>query len=162
MTLASRVGARLKRAIEDAGLTQKEVQRQLGYSGSSTLDRWIRGVSQPTFHDIEAIGALTGRPFHWFFRVDEEAEDTAAFVVDVLVSTLFRMLGGEDPSEALAGELGDPAAVSPHFRRLLQESAEAAREELNTLAGGFLDLPPAEQRQRLRRIVNSYLDPEDV
>lgn len=162
MTLAERIGRRMKQAAEDSGLSAREIQRRLGYTGSSTLHRWFAGQSQPTFYDFFAFGQIVGKPFSWFFQIDEEADDTAAFVVDTVVSVLFRLLSGEDPADALAGELGDPAAVSPHFRRLLEESAEAAREELNSLAGGFLDLAPAEQRRRLRRIVNSYLDPEAV
>lgn len=158
LTVAQRVGARMKQAAEDAGLNNREVGRLLDYSGTVTAARWYSGQSQPSFADMARFAELVGRPLHWFFMIEPEDDDWAAFVVDTLVSILFRLLSGEDPADATAGELGDPAAISPSVRRLLEESAEAAREELNDLCGGFLDLPHAERRRRLRRIVNSYLD----
>lgn len=160
MGIEKQVGQRLKAALYDSGLSATEAMKQLGYTGKSTLDRWFKGQSQPSFKDIQDYGVIVGKPFSWFFQIDPESEDVAAFVVDCLVSTLYRMLSGEDPGDALSGELGDPNAISPSVRRMLTEATDVAREELVSLTDGFLDLPPAEQRRRLRRIVNSYLEPE--
>jgi transcriptional regulator with XRE-family HTH domain len=50
------LGPILKKAREDAGLTQKQLADELGYSAAQFISNWERGVSSPP---IEAWPVLT-------------------------------------------------------------------------------------------------------
>lgn len=53
-----RVGAAIARALQFAGLTQKEAWALLGHTNGAQLSRWISGLERPQFDALFAVDAL--------------------------------------------------------------------------------------------------------
>ncbi len=66
--------ANLRKARDDAGLSQSQLASKIGAHFTSVSD-WERGKNVPTPRHIAGIAAATGRPVGFFFT---SREDVAA------------------------------------------------------------------------------------
>ncbi len=65
--LKKSLGARIRLARRQAGLTQKELGIQIGVSSVAISD-WERGVTQPTAIVLWQVGNAVGQPAAFFFK----------------------------------------------------------------------------------------------
>ena len=52
------MGAMLKKARKEAGLTQKQLGRILGYGSSQFISNWERGISAPSFETYVLLAEI--------------------------------------------------------------------------------------------------------
>jgi transcriptional regulator with XRE-family HTH domain len=60
-------GQRIKKAIKDAGYTQKEFVKKIGLANRSIVSQWITGAYNPSLKSLEKIAVTTGKPISYFF-----------------------------------------------------------------------------------------------
>ncbi|MBM3475831.1 MAG: helix-turn-helix transcriptional regulator [Armatimonadetes bacterium] len=61
---------RLRKAREDAGLTQAELARRLGKKSADSVRKYERGLVEPPGHVVAQIAKVTGKPRRWFVEED--------------------------------------------------------------------------------------------
>ena len=77
------MGGRVRKAIRQAGTTQKDLARRLG-EDTGTVSKWIAGkVLIPTF-DLSRIAQAMGRDLTWFLPPDDGAPPGPPSPDDVL------------------------------------------------------------------------------
>lgn len=109
---AERIGARIKAAREDLGLTQNELaDRMAGKSDGTQVSKWERGANRPTDTNLEQIAKALGKDISWFLMPEPDKNTTP---------DLFGITG--------AGEGGPPldrlATVEELLRQVLARQAE--------------------------------------
>lgn len=73
---APNVGARIKMARDEMGLTQEGLATSLG-QGERTVQAWERNERTPRLDTLTRLAHLSGHPVAWFYT-DHEAEPTGA------------------------------------------------------------------------------------
>ena len=107
--LKKSLGARIRLARRQAGLTQKELGIEIGVSSVAISD-WERGVTQPTAILLWQVGNTVGQP-------------TAFFLKDLAPE---REYSGEDAEESF---LRLYMELDPTFRRLTVSFMQWAKQE---------------------------------
>jgi transcriptional regulator with XRE-family HTH domain len=69
---------RIRRAREEARLTQAELARSIGKRNPTSVSRYESGASEPPGHVIALMARATGKPRTWFVDEGEERLATAA------------------------------------------------------------------------------------
>jgi len=72
MKAYEQIGHRLQRAREEAGMSQEELAKILGYTQSS-LSNYELGKRRLYITDLQRIGQILGKPITYF--LDDESED---------------------------------------------------------------------------------------
>ncbi len=107
--LKKSLGARIRLARRQAGLTQKELGIQIGVSSVAISD-WERGLTQPTAILLWQVGNAVGQPAAFFLK--DLAPEREYF--------------GEDAEESF---LRLYMELAPSFRRLTVSFMEWAKRE---------------------------------
>ena len=71
--LAATIGANLRIARADAGLTQHELAVRLGRCDAMAISRWERGVNRPSDENLFALAEVLGHDFTWFLTDGQKA-----------------------------------------------------------------------------------------
>jgi transcriptional regulator with XRE-family HTH domain len=143
------VGARIRQARRELGLTQAELATRIGVS-LGVLDRFETGHSDPS-GKLEQIAEITGRPVSWYTSTDQH--DVGGGIYETgLPAELRRRLtessgrhlsaDAEHVEEGDAADLSEPSSLLPtedsstrgEAKPGLAESSEDLLEERNALA----------------------------
>lgn len=97
---AKRLGARIRRARRQAGLSQAQLAERTGVKHPQSVSRWERGMQLPGLERVETIAAVTKKPLGFFLEQDSEvpllveaqAEDALRRFAD-LVEELASLVG---------------------------------------------------------------------
>lgn len=141
----SELAERMKRAAEQAGLTQQQIADQLGM-GLTTVNRWLNGKQTPGSDDLRRYAEVVGKSVAALEGEDEEASRVAArFLLRALeLAGLGGSISQEYDSEFLSGWL--PPDAKPRLDRLGPRVIEglAAQE-----GRPWSEIDPARQRELL-------------
>lgn len=74
--LAKAIGARLRRARKEAGLTQAQLAD--GHVTKSFVSQVEKGQSLPSLATLSLFSIRLRKPISWFFRETEETDGTSA------------------------------------------------------------------------------------
>lgn len=155
--VARRVGARMRDAAREAGLTQDQVAAALELGGKSVVWRWYEGICLPPVERMEAFAALVGKPLGWFFG----AEDLRERTIEGLVRVLAAVMEGRRPSEELGRMLpsGLAGAVTPEMAARVDEMAAelAAAVAARRLLMEWENAPEATRQAALRSMAAEWL-----
>lgn len=159
MTRAQRIGGRIGRALELAGMSKAHLARMVGVS-PPTMGRYISGETEPAAEMVERIAdALEVAP-DFFYREDEE---TANAVAESLVRIFGDLMSGKEPDEAFDRETASPLWLNPRVREFLRSQAAAMRAAIERVAGRPWDSIEGADKQRvLQEFVHMVLPEEDL
>lgn len=65
------IGRRMAQARKEAGLTQEELAKRIGYIARSVAG-WERDETHPRPKALNAVAEATGRPVSWFYAMPLE------------------------------------------------------------------------------------------
>ena len=68
------ISKRIKRAMQDIGMTQAELAHKLGIKQQSQISKWVKGYLNPKLSTIERIAAATGKPLNYFFDASQQVK----------------------------------------------------------------------------------------
>ena len=74
-TLAQKIGLKLRKCRDEAGITQPALAKLIpleGENGYVTISSWERGMRRPTLEHIECYARLFDKPMTWFFSDRDE------------------------------------------------------------------------------------------
>lgn len=104
------MGERLRRALEDAGLSPTQVAAELGYT-TGGIAHWISGRGEIPSGYLPALSHLTGKPIPYFLGLDQsESFDFPHKEPTAQVTQLRQPLHLIGPELAFARGLGEMAA----------------------------------------------------
>ncbi len=72
--LTKAIGQKIKKARQEAGVSQEQLADELGLSGNNIISRWENGVGRISVDQLLKIAELTQRPISYFFG--EASDDT--------------------------------------------------------------------------------------
>ena len=99
--LTRAIGQRIRAARRQAGMTQRQLGRQIGVSGVSISD-WERGVSQPTALLLWQLANVVGKPATYFLPVPSPALECKEDEAEEHFLKLFRELSPELRQQTLS------------------------------------------------------------
>lgn len=70
--LAAIVGANIRRARHDAGLTQNELALKIGASSLMAVSRWETGTHRPSDDFLVSLSHVLGKDVAWFYTVSDD------------------------------------------------------------------------------------------
>ncbi len=83
MKAYEKIGRKLQKAREDAGLSQEELARRLGCSQAS-LSNYELGKRRLYLADLQRIGQLLGKPITYFLEESENHEPIESELAGIL------------------------------------------------------------------------------
>lgn len=64
------IAKRLRRAREDAGLSQEEVANKLDLGSHAAYGNYERGITEPNIDNLMKLTRIFGKPLNWFLDVE--------------------------------------------------------------------------------------------
>lgn len=120
---------KVRKAREDAGLTQEQLAEQCGVTVNS-VGHYEGGRAVPKVDTLERIAAATGKPLAWFFQADDAAEPAPAPAEPPtpqpdMQSLLAQLVAAQVRAEERQAEMSQALTALAHEQ--MQARAEAAR-----------------------------------
>lgn len=117
------IGARIRKARKEMGLTQQEFAERIGLKNGANVSRLERGIDELTSKRLRRLIDATKKPAEFFVRDPEESQDGRAGPSTAETRTLLREL-----REDVAGLAQAVATVSVVQSTMLDE-LDAFRQE---------------------------------
>lgn len=90
----SKIARRIQRARWDAGLSQEKLAAKAGTSRHNVM-RWEAGKNEPRLKFLRAIADATGKDLSFFTDEDDEEEDAAVTLDEILRARIRSILNEE-------------------------------------------------------------------
>lgn len=89
--LTKTVSQRIKRARQEAGISQEQLADKLGFSGNNVISRWENRRGSISVDQLAKIAELTHRPISYFFG-EEEQEKLKTYKLEQKIRKLKELL----------------------------------------------------------------------
>lgn len=89
--LTKTVSQRIKRARQEAGISQEQLADKLGLSGNNVISRWENRRGSISVDQLAKIAELTHRPISYFFG-EEEQEKLKTYKLEQKIRKLKELL----------------------------------------------------------------------
>ena len=85
----SKISEKLKKAIRESELTQKDIAEILGIE-QTQISKWIRGKTQPTLDKFEKLLEVLGKDANYFFENSGSVNQTHSGQGDQLINSTIK------------------------------------------------------------------------
>lgn len=89
--LTKTISQRIKKARQEAGISQEQLADKLGLSGNNVISRWENGRGRISVDQLAKIADLTHRPISYFFG-EEEQEKLKTYKLEQKIKKLRELL----------------------------------------------------------------------
>lgn len=151
-----RVGQRLKRAAQLAGIGTTTAMAEVLGINQGTISRYWTGERLPGADELLRYAQAVGKPAWWFWMdTDEEEFEVLA---ESLKNAIGRMMEGVPLAEAAEQSIDAPNLFSRTERRTLSKGEPALRARVSQAAGApWPELPAERQRAIVDQLANQAL-----
>ncbi|WP_424244394.1 transcriptional regulator with XRE-family HTH domain [Elusimicrobium posterum] len=66
--MTEEIGIKIKRAMQEANLTQAELAKKIGIKKQQQISKWVTDKSTPKAPTLKKIAEATGKPLNYFFE----------------------------------------------------------------------------------------------